>query len=93
MWDADDVAALAAGVDEPVRTWFEALLRPKVVVATQTKVLEAAADVRGEVVPSVPVISVVPHDERRLWHLLAVLLAPPVSAWSIRQWGGRGFDL
>jgi hypothetical protein len=40
----------------------------------------------------VPVISVVPHDERRLWHLLAVLLAPPVSAWSIRQWGGTALS-
>ena len=88
----EDPRVVLDGVDEPVRSWFEALLRPKLVLATQTKVLEAAADVRGEVVPSVPVISVVPHDEHRLWHLLAVLLAPPVSAWSIRQWGGTALS-
>ncbi len=81
-----------AGVDEPVRSWFEALLRPKVLLATQTKVLEAAADPRGEVVPSVPVISVVPHDAARLWHVLAVLLAPPVSAWAITHWGGTALS-
>jgi hypothetical protein len=75
-------------VDEPVRSWFRALLRPKVVVATQTRVLEAAADPDGVVVPSVPVLSVVPADPSRLWHVLAVLLAPPVSAWAIRSFGG-----
>ena len=50
--------------------------------------IEAAPDTRGEVVPSVPVISVVPADASRLWHVLAVLLAPPVTAWAVRQWGG-----
>lgn len=76
------------GVAEPVASWYRALLRPKVVVATQTRVIEAAPDTRGEVVPSVPVISVVPADASRLWHVLAVLLAPPVTAWAVRQWGG-----
>ena len=80
------------GVDEPVASWFRALLRPKVVVATQTRVIEAAADERGEVVPSVPVISVVPHDPARLWHVLAVLLSPPVSAWAIRSFGGTALS-
>ena len=80
------------GVDEPVRSWFRSLLRPKVVVATQTRVIEAAAHPRGEVVPSVPVISVMPHDPARVWHVLAVLLAPPVSAWAIRSWGGTALS-
>lgn len=88
----DDPRVSLDGVDAPVRAWFEALLQPKVVVATQTRVLEAAADERGEVVPSVPVISVVPADPARLWHVLAVLLAPPVSAWAIRQWGGTALS-
>jgi hypothetical protein len=76
------------GVDAGVTSWFGALRRPKVVVATQTRVIEAAADPLGEVVPSVPVISVVPSDPARLWHVLAVLLAPPVTAWAVREWGG-----
>ncbi|HVM53019.1 MAG TPA: N-6 DNA methylase [Acidimicrobiales bacterium] len=76
------------GVGEPVRSWFRSLLRPKVVVATQTRVIEAAPDPDGVVVPSVPVISVVPRDPARLWLLLAVLLAPPVTAWAFRRWGG-----
>ena len=39
-----------------------------------------------------PVISVVPADPSRLWHVLAVLLAPPVSAWAIRAWGGTALS-
>lgn len=88
----DDPRVSLDGVAEPVASWFRALLRPKVVVATQTRVVEAAADPLGEVVPSVPVISVVPHDPARLWHVLAVLLSPPVSAWAIRSFGGAALS-
>ena len=80
------------GVDEPVRSWFAALLRPKVLVATQTRVVEAAVDEHGEALPSVPVISVVPHDPALVWHVLAVLLAPPVTAWALRSWGGTALS-
>ena len=88
----DDPRVQLDDVAEPVRSWFRALLRPKLVLATQTRVLEAAADPRGEVVPGVPVISVVPADPHRLWHLLAVLLSPPVTAWAVRRWGGAALS-
>lgn len=88
----DDPRVTLEDVDEPVRSWFRSVLRPKVVVATQTRVIEAAADPEGVVVPSVPVISVVPGDDEQLWHVLAVLLAPPVSAWAIREWGGTALS-
>ena len=74
-----------------VRAHYESLLRPKVVVATQTRVIEAAPDPDGVVVPGVPVLSVVPHDPERLWHALAVLLSPAVTAHAMRAWGGAGF--
>jgi SAM-dependent methyltransferase len=79
----------------PVRDWFESLLRPKVVVATQTRVIEAAVDVDGTVVPSVPVISVLPRDpcgDVDVWRVLAVVLAPPVTAWALRRWGGTALS-
>lgn len=88
----DDPRVALDDVDEPVRSWFTSLLRPKVLVATQTRVLEAAVDERGETVPSVPVISVVPRDPAIVWHLLAVLLAPPVTAWALRGWGGTALS-
>lgn len=84
----DDPRVLLDDVAEPVTSWFRAVLRPKAVVATQTRVVEAAADPAGVVVPSVPVISVMPTDADRLWHVLAALLAPPVTVWAVRHWGG-----
>ncbi|MEA3021047.1 MAG: hypothetical protein QOI47_2571 [Actinomycetota bacterium] len=84
----DDPRVSLDGADDAVASWFRARLRPKVVIATQTRVVEAAADPDGVVVPSVPVISAVPSDPARLWHVLAVLLAPPVTVWAVRRWGG-----
>jgi predicted RNA methylase len=84
----DDPRVALDGVDAAIASWYRALLRPKVVVATQTRVIEAAVDADGVVVPSVPVISVVPRDSARVWHVLAALSAPPVTAWAFREWGG-----
>lgn len=70
-------------VRDDIARWVRAQLVPKLVVATQTRVLEVAVDERGDVVPSTPVIAVhAPAD--RLWHLAAALGAPPVSAWALR---------
>ena len=62
-------------------------LRPKVLVATQTRVIEAVADPEGSLWPSVPVISVLPADEDpfTIDLLLAALSAPPASVWAVRH--------
>jgi hypothetical protein len=73
MWDA---------LTPELRAWAQPLLVPKLVVATQTRVLEAAVDAAGTWWPSVPVIAVVPTEPGDIWRLAAVLLAPPVSAWA-----------
>lgn len=67
------------------RRWLAVQDGPKVLVATQTRVLEAVADPRGDLVGSVPVLCVRPHDPELLWHVLAALHAPAVSAWLLRQ--------
>ena len=64
---------------------------PKVLVATQTRVVEAVVDVAGSWVPVTPVVSVVPSDGD-VWRTLAVLLAPPVSAWALRRTAGTGMS-
>jgi hypothetical protein len=79
-----DRAALPVGA---LRRWVDERLVPKVVLATQTKVLEAAIDADGTWVPSTPVIAV--HTEPLLLaRVAAVLLAPPVSAWAARRSAG-----
>jgi hypothetical protein len=72
--------------------WAASLAVPKVLVATQTRVVEAVADVDGTSVPVTPVLSVVPNGDLGLGHLLAVLLAPPVTAWALREAGGAALS-
>ena len=85
VWDAP---AVDVGCLEPrIARWVEARLRPKVVVATQTRVIEAAVDEKGEWVPSVPLLAV-DCDVEDLWHVAAALLAPPLTAWALERWRG-----
>ena len=63
---------------------------PKVLVATQTAVLEAAVDEQGTWIPSVPVVSVVPRTADDLWPVGAVLCSPVTSAWAAATYLGAG---
>jgi predicted RNA methylase len=74
-----DLAALAARTPAVAR-WVEQRRRPKVLLATQTKVVEAVVDPVGDLVPMTPVISVEPGDTADVWRLAAALSAPPLSA-------------
>lgn len=82
-----DRAALAA-VDVRVARWVDRLSVPKVLVATQTRVVEAVADPAGDTVPLTPVIAVVPHDAADVLRLEAALLAPAATAWALHRFGG-----
>ncbi len=73
-------------------TWVAGRLRPKVVVATQSKVVEAAADLAGVAVPSVPVISVEPMAEGNVARLAAALAAPPAAACAFRIAAGTALS-
>jgi hypothetical protein len=70
--------------------WAELQAGPKVLVATQTRVLEAVADPDGNLLGSVPAIVVRPHDPGDLWHVAAALHAPAAAAWALRQHAGTG---
>jgi hypothetical protein len=78
-------------LDGRLAAWAPARLVPKVLVGTQGRVVEAVADPEGRWLPSVPVISVVPREDR-LWHVLAVLLAPPVSAHAASTYAGAALS-
>ena len=84
-----DLDALDAA-DPALAAWARGRLRPKVLVAPQTRVIEAADDEEGAWIPSVPVVSVVPHRGEDLWLVAAVLLAPPVAAWAAHRHLGSG---
>lgn len=85
-----EMDALAAASPRVAR-WARDRLRPKVLVATQTKVVEAVPDPDGSCVPMTPTISVEPHDDGiDVWHLTAALSAPPVAAAAVREHLGTG---
>ncbi len=67
--------------------------RPKLLIATQTRVLEAAADPEGWYVSLTPVITAVPHDARDLWRIGAMVSSPVISAWIAAQTFGTARSL
>ena len=70
--------------------WARARLTPKVLLATQTRVLEAVVDEAGAWLPVTPLITVVPRDPDMLWAIAAALCSPVLSAVSLREYAGAG---
>ncbi len=88
LWNAPvvDIPALA---DSPsMLAWLEKRLVPKVMVATQTRTLEAFADPEGAYVPCMPVLSVFPKDPARIWHVAALICSPVLSAIALNRHAG-----
>ena len=85
-----DVDAL----DDRMRRWAERRLVPKVLVANQTRIVEAVCDPDGEWLPGVPVVGVYPHDgtARSAWAIAAVLTSPVPSAWVWHRSAGTGLS-
>lgn len=75
-----------------VRDWFAQRMVPKLLLASQTPVLEAVVDLAGTLVPSVPVISVEPRDADVLWHLAAAISAPSTCAHMLTEAAGTGLS-
>ncbi len=74
------------------RRWAESTLIPKVLVATQTRVLEAVSDPDGSWVPAVPVVRLEPHAEVRPAEIAAVLTSPIASRLMWAQAAGTGLS-
>lgn len=92
-WNRPDVDLGGALADDSrVAKWVRRVRRPKVAVATQTKVVEAAVDRSGSWLPAPPVVSVIPHLPEHLSRMAALLSAPPVSAWLAGQVAGTGLS-
>jgi hypothetical protein len=75
-------------LDHRVAAWVAARSVPKVLVATQTRVVEAAPDHDGSMVPLTPVLSVEPRRGADVWWVAAALTSPLVSAWALHTFGG-----
>ena len=81
-----------ARLTPPLAAWAKRRLVPKVLVATQTRVLEACVDHDGSWLPSVPVLTVVPTDGFDLDLLGAAICSPVASAWAAAHFTGAGLS-
>ncbi len=68
-----------SGLSPELRQWAAKRLVPKVLVATQTRVLEPIVDMNGSMLPSVPVLTI-EAPVGSLWGIAALLISPPISA-------------
>ena len=92
IWKHPEVNERAIAEDPYMRDWLADAKRPKVLVAVQTKALEAVVDATGRMAPSVPLIRVVPHKRADLWRILAVVLSPATSAEAWWRHAGAGLS-
>lgn len=83
-------------LDARFSDWARRKLVPKVLVANQTRIVEAVADPEGAVLPGVPVTTVTPlagpGAAELVWQLAAVLTCPVASALSWHHGAGTGLS-
>ena len=72
--------------------WIDKRRVPKVVMATQTSVIEVVVDEIGVFVASIPLITITPSDNGRLWHLAAALASPVICALALRKFAGSALN-
>jgi len=72
-----------------LQKWAAARLVPKILIANQTKVIEAVHDIHGEWLPSVPVITCVTDQPERA---LAVLASEAANEWVHQHAAGSGLS-
>ena len=87
-YDAPRVAL--ARLSPRLQRWATSRLVPKILIANQTKVIEAVPDPGGEWLPSVPVITCLTRDSERV---LRVLGSPAANEWVHHQAEGSGLGV
>jgi SAM-dependent methyltransferase len=75
-----------------MQRWSADLLVPKVLIANQTRVIEAVADPTGSWLPGVPVLSARPALTADVWPVAAVLTSPVASVWAWHRAAGTGLS-
>lgn len=79
-------------IDPKVARWFADRLVPKVLVASQTQVIEAIVDAEGVRLPCTPVVSIEPTAEISVWEIAALLTSPVATAWLVTEAAGTALS-
>lgn len=87
-WQAPRIDRQRMYRDGTLGPWIDRRRVPKIVMATQTRVIEVIVDDDAEYVASIPLITIMPNDLSRIWHLAAALASPVTCALALRQFAG-----
>ncbi len=79
-------------IESDLGDWATTRLVPKLLLATQTRVVEVVVDESGVLLPSVPVITVTTQDIS-LWHAAVALMSPPITAWVAARYMGAALSI
>lgn len=90
-WNAPAVDLVKLRAESDLAEWADRRRVPKLLVATQTPVLEVVPDEKGNMLPSVPVITIVPASIS-LWHAAALLTSPVLTAWAAARHLGASLN-
>jgi len=72
--------------------WAQRKLVPKVLIANQTRVIEAVADPDGRWLPGVPVTTATPTGGADVWEVAAVLTSPIATIMAWHHGAGTGLS-
>lgn len=79
-----------AALHPEIDRWSRARLVPKLILSTQTSILEVLPDPEGVLLPSVPLISV--YGFSQIWQVCAALCSPTISAHAAHSHLGSGLS-
>jgi hypothetical protein len=91
-WQAPRVDRRRMYAEGTLGPWIDRRRVPKVILATQTKVIEVFVDEPGEYIASIPLITVMPNDVVRVWHIAAALASPVTCALALRHFAGAALS-
>ncbi len=73
--------------------WITSRLVPKIVLATQTRIIELIVDSEARYVPSTPLITITPKDPVHLWRIAAALASPVCTALAMQKYTGAALNI
>ncbi len=77
--------------DPALGGWAADRLVPKLLLSTQTKVLEVLVDDEGALLPSIPTITITCSQDDQ-WRVAAALSSPVLTAWALRHYAGAALS-
>ena len=92
-WQAPRVDRVRMEREGTLGPWLERRLVPKVLLATQTRVLEAWVDEAGDVVPCIPLLTITPRPGVDLWRLAAAVASPVACAVAMQRHAGTALTV